>query len=427
MSLRIKEMLALQAGMEDLGTPAPVEMTAEEAHELANEVAHQQMTNEINENSKEINEIAEVVEEVQDEVEELEEVVEGLEMLAKLPELNRATMNVLYRRAQRLNAGLGGVEPEQVAGNESLDSDDAYRAAVITGCEGFMETMKKAYESTSSFIKNIFYALVDAIKALFNYATDLSTKAKKLKDEVKDKEMKEKITLGGWNRWFDGKLHNTDQVLADVAKVIPEFGDLLKEMKDTDGVTEEKNNQLLTKVEQVAGKFESAVKSNTGFWVIIGATKAQSNARQTNQSNLIYWSVPEKGKYKGEQVDKAIAEFSFDLATTNYTNVLQGVKLSGEHAPMFSKADVGGILDTVTKNAEAIKKMKADVDGLKSTVDEVINKLKKGPKAEGDKSASVRIAALKRFIAKYSQLVNNYCRIVSNIDNGKLAAVKAHF
>lgn len=426
MSLRIKEMLALQAGMENLGTPAPVEMTAEEAHELANEIAHKQMEAEINENSKEINEIAEVVEDVQDEVEELEEVVEGLEALAKLPELNRPTINVLYRRAQRLNAGLGGNEPEQVAGNESL-SDDAYRAAVVTGCEGFMETMKKAYESTSSFIKNIFYALVDAVKALFNYATDLSTKAKKLKDEVQNKEMKDKITLGGWNRWFDGKLHNTDQVLADVAKVVPDFANLLKEMKDTENVTEENNNQLLTKVEQVAGKFESAVKANTGFWIVIGGTKAQNNARQTNQSNLIYWSVPAKGDFKGEQVDKAIAAFSFDLATTNYTNLLQGVKLTGEHAPMFSKSDVGGILDTVTKNAETIKKMKADVDGLKSTVDEVINKLKKGPKGDNDKAAKVRIAALKRFIGKYSQLVNNYCRIVSNIDNGKLAAVKAHF
>ncbi|QGZ14409.1 hypothetical protein [Photobacterium phage PDCC-1] len=419
MSLRIKEMLALQAGMETLGTPTPVEMTAEEAHELANEIAHKQMEAEINENSKEINEIAEVVEDVQDEVEELEEVVEGLEALAKLPELNRPTINVLYRRAQRLNAGLGGNEPEQVAGNESL-SDDAYRAAVVTGCEGFMETMKKAYESTSSFIKNIFYALVDAVKKLFSFATDQSEKAKKLKAEVDGKELRTPIKLGGWNRWFNGKVDSMDKVIADVSGVIPEFGNLLKEMTDVTSVSAEDNDKLLGKVTSLADKFEAAIKKSGSPWTA-------GKGRTTNGTNFVQWIVPNKDDFKGETVDKAIAAFQFNVEAGSHMNTLEGTKLSGEAPAMFSKSDVGGILDTVTKNAETIKKMKADVDGLKSTVDEVINKLKKGPKGDDDKAAKVRIAALKRFIGKYSQLVNNYCRIVSNIDNGKLAAVKAHF
>ncbi|QAU04327.1 hypothetical protein [Vibrio phage 2 TSL-2019] len=421
MSLRIKEMLALQAGMEDLGTPAPVEMTAEEAHELANEVAHQQMTNEINENSKEINEIAEVVEEVQDEVEELEEVVEGLEMLAKLPELNRATMNVLYRRAQRLNAGLGGAEPEQVAGNESLASDDAYRAAVVTGCEGFMETMKKAYDTTSSFVKNIFYALVDAVKKLFSFATDQSEKAKKLKAEVDGKELRTPIKLGGWNRWFNGKVDSMDKVIADVSGVIPEFGNLLKEMTDVTSVSAEDNDKLLGKVTSLADKFEAAIKKSGSPWTA-------GKGRTTNGTNFVQWIVPNKDDFKGETVDKAIAAFQFNVEAGSHMNTLEGTKLSGEAPAMFSKGEVGGILDSVVKHAEIIKKLKVDVEGLKSTVDSIINKLKQGPKeGSDDKATKVFISALKRLVAKHSQLVNNFCRIVSSVDSAKLQAVKAHF
>ncbi|QCW23249.1 internal head protein [Vibrio phage USC-1] len=427
MTLSIKNILALHAGVESLETP-PVDMPAEEVAELTNELEHRQMRAEIRENTKEIDDTAEVIEEVQDQVEELEEVVEGMEALAAQPTLNRPAIAVLYRRAERINAKLGAEARQQIAGNESLASDDAFRAAVIDGCEGFMETAKKVYETTSSFIKNIFYALVDAVKKLFSFATDQSAKAESMKKELKDKEIKSEVKLGGWNRFFEGNLSVLDTVMTKVGDIVPEFGGLLKDMSDITSVTESDTASLLNKVEALSAKFEGVIKGDTIPWDIIGGRGKQKTARGTSDKNLIYWSVPGKGMFTPDTVDKAIAEFSFDVATVNYTNIVDGTTLTGTSKAMFGKGDLDGILNSVIKNAEMIKKLKASVEGLKSTVDGIVSKLKQGPKEGSDEKATkVFISALKRLVTKHSQLVNNFCRIVSSIDGAKLQAVKAHF
>lgn len=413
------------AGNEELQVP---ELTPLEQHELAEEVAHAELANEIQENSKEIQKLGDTVEAIDEEVEELEQVVDGMEFLCAQPELNRGAIDILYRRATKLSHNLGGEEVRQVAGNESLATDDAYRAAVVAGCEGFMETMKSAYNATSSFIKNIFYALVDAVKSLFNYSTNLSSKAKTLKKDLKDKEMKSDIKLGGWNRFFEGNITALDKVVSEVGKVIPEFSGMIKDLPEFESVDKEDNQFLLKRVEEVSSKFENAIKNHSEAWNITGGFGKFKTARGTSDKNLIYWAVPERGKYDAENVDKAIGAFSFDIATTNHTNLTHGTTLTGDAKPMFNKSDVDGILNSVIKNAELIKNLKGVVDNLKSTVDGLVNKLKKGPKEGGDKEATkVFISALKRLVSKHSQLVNNFCRIVTNIDSAKLQAVKAHF
>lgn len=431
MSLSIKAVLAAQAGCENLLPTPPVtvpDLTPLEQHELADDVVYAKLSNEIQENSKEIQKLGDTVEAIDEEVEELEQAVDGMEFLCAQPELNRGAIDILYRRASKLAHNLGGEEVQQVAGNESLSTDDAYRAAVVSGCEGFMETMKSAYNATSSFIKNIFYALVDAVKSFFNYSTDLSTKADALKKEVKDKEIKSDIKLGGWNRFFEGNITALDKVIKEVGKVIPEFSGMIKDLPEFESVDKEDNQFLLKRVEEVSSKFESAIKNHSEAWNIFGAFGKMKTARGTSDKNLIYWTVPEHGKFTAETVDKAIAAFSFDVATTNHTNVTHGTTLTGDAKAMFNKSDVEGILNSVVKNAEMIKNLKSVVEGLKSTVDGLVSKLEKGPKEGGDKEATkVFISALKRLVSKHSQLVNNFCRIVTSIDSAKLQAIKAHY
>lgn len=424
MSLKIKELLATHAGVESLG--GTVVMPVEEQAELANEVEHQKMRVEIKENSKEIDKIAETVEDIEDEVEELEEVVEGLEALAAMPELNRPTINVLYRRAQKINDRLGGADQTNVAGNESLETDDAYRAAVISGCEAFSDTLKKMYIASSSFIKNLYYALVDGITRLFGYVRDVAKKAEKVKAEVKGKEIKTKIKLGGWNRFFGGNLNGPDRVMSDIAAVLPSFGALIKKMCEIDKASADGNKAILQDIGSLASKFESAAKNSTTFVKIVGDPMMHKNPRATSSKALITFAAPDVAKTT--DLDKAMAQFHFNLTPMNEWNVAESNPLTGEHAAMISQSQVDTVLNDVVKDSETIKKVKADVDGLKSTVDGVISKLKSGPKEGKDEEATkALIKALKRAMGKYSQLTNNYCRILSSIADAKVSAVKAHF
>ncbi|UVD32089.1 hypothetical protein [Vibrio phage phiKT1028] len=430
MSLTIKQILAAQAGMENLDTAAVEvpELTPVEQADLQNEVEHARLENEIRENSKEISQLADAIEEVDEDVEELEETVAGLEFLAAQPELNRGAMNYLYHRASKIVHRLGGETTEQVVGNESLESDDVYRAAVVSGCEGFMDTMKKAYNATADFVKSIFYKLLDGIKSLFNISFDQAKKAEKLKEAIKDKEVKTEITLGGWNRFFNGKLSTNDNALKAIGAVIPDFGALLKDFSGSTEFTKETNEKLVKDMLAVGKKFDDAGRKNTANIFIFGHNSI--TAHRTSDATFIKWCVPyESDGWDASNIEKAINEFDFNVTAWDKINIDSSAKLTGKHQPMITKFHVDALFNTIASNSELVKKLKSDVEGLKSTVDGIVSKLKQGPKNDsGDAEATKKaISVLKKLIAKYSQLVNNYCRVVSNIDAAKLAGIKAHF
>ncbi|BAW98299.1 phage protein [Vibrio phage pTD1] len=430
MSLSIKAILAAQAGCENLVPTPPVELTPLEQHELAEEVAHAELANEIQENSKEIQKLGDAVEAIDEEVEELEQVVDGMEFLCAQPELNRGAIDILYRRATKLSHNLGGEEVRQVAGNESLVTDDAYRAEVISGCEGFMDGAKKALQSAGEFIKRLFFRLVDNVVAFFKLSSDLTAKAEKLKAEHKDHNVKPKIKLGAWNRWIDKNMTSTDGLFSDLAKAQHKFCEIIKNSINVTEINDSHLVKLQGEIADLSRTFKTAVRSNSTNLIIfnLGGGRDYKNSRNTNSDNLIEWTYPDENNSKPETLDKTVAEFSFNLTNGNQEEFQTVASIGGEVDAFFTHDKLDQILDSVVKNAELIKSIKKDAESAKSNVSGIVHRLTKLEAGKGDEKATkVYVATLKALSSKYTQLSNNLCRLMTEIDKAKLAAVKAHY
>lgn len=435
MSLSIKMVLAAQAGCESLLPTPPVEvpeMTPLEQHELADEVAHAKLSTEIQENSKEIQKLGDAVESIDEEVEELEQVVDGMEFLCAQPELNRGAIDILYRRAVKLSHNLGAEEVQQVAGNESLATDDAYRAAVVTGCEDFMETAKKAVRSAGDFIKRLFFQLVDAVVAFFKLSSDLTAKAESMKKEYKDKTVKTKIQLGGWNRWIAKDMKGSDQLFKALAGAQHKFYDVIKNNINVTEINHDKLVALKKDVDGLSQSFRKAVRGNSNHLTLLnfgtGDGPDYKNARRSNYDNVITWTFPEKGKGTPETLDKTVKEFSFNMLNGNQTPLNKEASISGEVDAMFNQSQLETILNSVITNAELIKSIKKDAENAKGNAEGIVNRLTKLESDKGDEKATkVYIATLKVLASKYAQLSNNLCRLITEVDKAKLAAVKAHY
>ncbi|AGB07233.1 hypothetical protein [Vibrio phage VP4B] len=433
MSLSVKAILAAQAGCEDLLPTPPVadpELTPLEQHELEDDLAHAKLANEIQENSKEIQKLGDAVETIDEEVEELEQVVDGMEFLCAQPELNRGAIDILYRRAVKLSHNLGGEEVQPVAGNESLATDDAYRAEVVAGCEGFMDTAKKAFKSAGDFIKRLFFRLVDNVVAFFKLSSDLTAKAEKMKKEHKDHNVKAKIKLGAWNRWIDKNMSSTDSLFADLGKAQHKFYEIIKNSMNVTEINESHLTSLQGEITELSHAFQKAVRGNSGNLIIftLGSGREYKNSRNTNSDNLIEWTYPDESKSKPETLDKTVAEFSFKLTNGNQEEFQTKAEISGEVDALFTHSQLEGILNTVISNAELIKSIKKDAESAKSNVSDIVNRLTKLESGKGDdKATKVYVATLKALASKYTQLSNNLCRLITEIDKAKLAAVKAHY
>lgn len=433
MSLSIKDILKLHAGCEDLEVaPAgngevevSVTVPAEEVPALIEEVEGARLSNEAVEATEIAVAIADETEVIEEEIAEVEEAVAGVEALLGASVLNRTAIDLLYRQAAKAHANLGGEEKGSIAGNEALEDEAAYRQAVIDGCEGFMDTVKKYYAATADFIKSVFYALVDGLKALFNFTRNQGDRASKLKKEIAEKEERGEISLGGWNRWFDGDFDRHDKALEKIATMIPKFGNLIKKYSDPTKFDAATNENMFKDVKSLVSDFELGIKYETVAVLVFGTT--ENIRRMSHDSHqIITWTVPDIEKATAADLAKMVGQFSFDIKATNQLTSAESAKMTGTVKPLMTKAEANSTLDAVVKTQELVNNLKKDVDGMKSSIDGAVTKLKAAPKEESD-AAKVTIAALKRLVAKHSQLVTNYGRIVSSINGARISAVSAHF
>lgn len=438
MSLSIMDCLKAVTGNENLDAPVTAVddndgMTVIEQHALLEgEIVEQQLTAEAVESFDTVEEMATEVVKMEQETEELEEVVEGMEYLLSLPNLNRGAMDILYKRATKLNDKLGGAEVGSVAGNESLTDDADYRQAMVTGCESFMDTVKKSGEVVASFIKHLFYGMIDAVVNFFNLAFDKSEKAKKFKAEVDGKEMKKEVSLGGWNRFFDGKLLANDSLLNGLAVSIPKFGDVLKLFTTATDYNEELINKVMSELEKVANSVELSVKTNSNGLIVVNRAAKGSQIDRTTGSTWIRWDIPYNFKGDAKDAIKVVDKFRFAFEAFDVDMNIKA-KLSGKVPPILKdKSEVKSALDSIVAGSEEVKKIRDDLKSMKASVDQLIGKLKKGDLMKSEDKdkvafAKICISLIKRLMSKFSQLVNTYCRMESQISSAKLAGIKAHF
>lgn len=408
----IRNMLMSQvAGMESLSEAEEAqvekiaEKTAEEVAELVADKAAEEVKEEVNELADEVEEVSEAIEEIEEDVEELEECVEGLESLLQAGSYNAAAFGILYNRAEKLHRKLGGKETGAVVGAEALGDATSAGLAARSGLEGFAETMKSYKDSAVKFIMSMYEAAKNFVKGLLDKSVAIENQVKATKARLdKAEELKKDVKPGKW---------------ASLAK-ITDTSKIERLITSADAVVSAAQKLSTNDVAGYAtayGNLKSAVEglASTG-----DSNKAKSGDKETHQIKvgavMITASVYTGAIKEQADVSKAAKATSLSFSADKSGDV---------KFEALDKSKANAYLTEAGKAGKRLSELKESKSGNEKGRDELVAAIKKldGKEEEWVKPA---ISAVKASTAMTNKIFTVGARILGNVADAKLAAVKAY-
>ena len=414
--MSVRNMLMAQvAGLEslDAGEAAQVkdiaeaaaEKTAEEVAELIIEKEAGDIAAEVKELADEVEDLSEEVEELDEEVEELEECVEGMESLLKAGSFNGAAFGILYKRAEKLNAKLGGKDTGAVVGAESLGDGTSAALAARAGMEGFVETLKGYGDAAVKFVVSMYNAAIEYVKGLFDKSVSIAKQVTALKERIsKTEELKKDVKPGKWASLARITDVAKIEAIVSAADKVVEAG---RKLADND----------VNGYKSAYGQLKAAIE---GLKTAGEAKEAKSGDKVTHQIKVgaVTFNAT---VYTGEiashdDVKKACKATALSFSAEKTADV---------KFEALTKSTIGTMLGGAETLGKALAKLKESKSANATGRDELVAAIKK---AETKKEEWVKpaIGAIKASTAMTNKIFTVASRAQAAIADAKLAAVKAY-
>lgn len=405
---QIRSMLMAQAGMESLDAAevAQVEKTAEEVAELVADKAAEEIKAEVNELADEVEELSEEIEEIEEDVEELEECVDGMEALLKAGSFNGAAFGLLYNRAEKLNRKLGGAETGAVVGAESLGDATSATLAARAGMEGFMETARGYKDAAVKFIMSMYESLKSFVKGLFDKSVAIENQVKATTARLeKAEKMKEDVKPGKWASLALLRDSNKLRAIVTAADAVVSAGAKL----------------TANDVAGYAGAYRT-LKNAIENLAKDGQSKANKSGDGTTHQIHFGKVVISATVFDGEIKELADVNKAAKVTTISYSVAKQEGEVSFN---ALTKESAKGFLKSAAADGVMLKSMKEAKAGNEKGRDELVAALKK---VEGKQEDWVKpsISALKASTAMTNRVFTVVAKILGNVADAKIAAVKAY-
>ncbi|QAU04324.1 hypothetical protein [Vibrio phage 2 TSL-2019] len=408
----IRNMLMSQvAGMESLSAADAsqveeiAEKTAEEVAELVADKAAEEVKEEVNDLADEVEEVSEAIEEIEEDVEELEECVEGLESLLQAGSYNAAAFGILYNRAEKIHRKLGGKDTGAVVGAEALGDATSAGLAARSGLEGFTETMKQYKDSAVKFIMSMYEAAKNFVKGLLDKSVAIENQVKATKARLdKAEELKKDVKPGKW---------------ASLAK-ITDTSKIERLITSADAVVSAAQKLSTNDVAGYASAYGNLKSAVEGLASTGDSNKSKSGDKETHQIKvgavMITASV-----YTGEIKEQADVSKAAKATSLSFSADKSGdVKFEA-----LDKSKASAYLTEAGKAGKRLSELKESKSGNEKGRDELVAAIKKldGKEEEWVKPA---INAVKASTAMTNKIFTVGARILGNVADAKLAAVKAY-
>lgn len=405
---QIRNMLMAHAGMEtlDAGEIAQVEKTAEEVAELVADKAAEEVKAEVNELADEVEELSEEVEEIEEDVEELEECVDGMEALLQAGSFNGAAFGLLYARAEKLNRKLGGADTGAVVGAESLGDATSATLAARAGMEGFMETARGYKDAAVKFIMSMYESLKAFVKGLLDKSVAIENQVKTTGDRLaKAEKMKENVKPGKWASLALIRDTHKLKAIVTAADALVAAGAKLTS-NDVAGYVTAYN----------------MLKSHISALAKDGQSKANKSGNGTTHQIHFGRVIISATVFDGEIKELADVNKAAKVTTISYSVSKEGGEVNFN---ALTKDTAKAFLTLAAKDGEMLKSMKDAKAGNEKGRDELIAALKK---VEGKQEDWVKpaISALKASTAMTNRVFTVVAKILGNVADAKIAAVKAY-
>lgn len=405
---QIRNMLMAHAGMEtlDAGEVAQVEKTAEEVAELVADKAAEEIKAEVNELADEVEELSEEIEEIEEDVEELEECVDGMEALLQAGAFNGAAFGLLYNRAEKLNRKLGGADTGSVVGTESLGDAMSAGLAARAGMESFMDTARGYKDAAVKFIMSMYESLKAFVKGLFDKSVAIENQVKATSARLeKAEKMKENVKPGKWASL--ALLKDSTKLKAIITAV--------------DAVVGAGGKLTANDVSGYANAYRT-LKSQIENLAKDGQSKANKSGDGTTHQIHFGKVVISATVFDGEIKEHADVNKAAKVTTISYTVAKQEGEVSFN---ALTKESAKGLLSSAQKDGEMLKSMKEAKAGNEKGRDELVAAIKK---VEGKQEDWVKpsISALKASTAMTNRVFTTVAKILGNVADAKIAAVKAY-
>ncbi|UVD32094.1 hypothetical protein [Vibrio phage phiKT1028] len=405
---QIRNMLMAHAGMETLDAEevAVVEKTAEEVAELVADKAAEEVKAEVNELADEVEELSEEIDEIEEDVEELEECVDGMEALLQAGAFNGAAFGLLYNRAEKLNRKLGGNQAGSVVGQEALGDATSAALAARAGMEDFMETARGYKDAAVKFIMSMYESLKAFLKGLFDKSVAIENQVKATTARLeKTEEMKKDVKPGKW---------------ASLAKI----RDTSKLKAITSAVDSVVSAGAKLTANDVAG-YANAYRALKAAIVNLGK---EGESKQTKSGDATTHQIKVGAVQISATVfDGEIKEHADVSKAAKATRISYNVaKAEGEvKFEALTKDSAKQLIASAKADGEALKGLKESKAGNDKGRDELVAALKK---TEGKKEEWVKpsISALKASTSMTNSVFTVVAKILGNVADAKLSAVKAY-
>lgn len=405
------QLMSQVAGIESLSSAEEAqveqiaEKTAEEVAELVADKAAEEIKEEVEDLADEVEDLSEEVEEIEEEVEELEECVEGMEALLKSGAYNAAAFGILYNRADKLNAKLGGKPSGSVVGAEALGDATSAGLAAREGIEGFVETAKSYGAAALKFIMNMYEAAKGFVKGLLDKSVALENQVKATKARLeKTEELKKDVKPGKWASL--ARITKTDKIEALI--------------RSSDNVVKAAGKLATNDVAGYASAYNGLKSAIEGLASTGDSTKAKSGDKETHQIKIGAVTIV-ASVYTGEIKEQADVSKAAKATGLSFSSE----KKADEKFQALDKSSAGTLLGEVSKTAARLKELKSSESGNEKGRDELIAAIKK---LEGDDKewAKPAVSAVKASTAMTNKIFTVAARALGTIADAKLAAVKAY-
>lgn len=403
-------LMAQVAGLQGLETEVEKiveDVTPEIVEELVADKVAEEVKAEVKELADEVEDMAEQVEEIDEQVEELEECVEGMESLLKAGAYNGAAFGILYARAEKLNAKLGGKETGAVVGAEALGDATSAGLAARAGIEGFTDTVKGYGAAAVNFIKSLYDTLINFLKGLFDKSVALENQAKatKARLEKHEGELKKDVKPGKW---------------AALAKVT-RFDKIRDLMGAVNRVVEGGSKLAANDVAGWATAY-SAMANKLRELGSIDASKASKSGDQETITVKIGAAQLVAVVYTGDVKTHDDVKKACKVTNLSY----EAAKQEGEVSfTAHTKESANKALDQVLRMAKEMNDWKGDKAADEKGRDELISAIKKAETKDEDWTKPA-INGIKATTAMTNKVYTTCAKLFGAVADAKIASVKAY-
>lgn len=438
MSKKLIALLSEITGNEDLSAETvvveaetPVSLSSDQVVELEQDLELAELKKEVAAQSEEIENLEEKIEETEEVVEELADVVEGVEALLKQPSLDRVSIALLYNRADKLNVKLCGKSHQVIDGNEAFSDDQVLRTHVVAGLEGFMETLKKAGAAAADMIKRIYYLLLDFVKSFFDRAPALKKKAEAVARQIGSSTFKDKVNLGGWNRYFkDNNVTGSDGLYEALSQGVETLGKYIESLKNPDNVAENLTEEkLIENTLKIFKDLGSSISKNSNSMIMWNTAESFNTA---GGIWLKYYGMGDDDAETFESFIKELKKVKFSFTNNAYVAEAGGenpFQTSGEVPAFLTKDQAKQVIASVHADVKRILTLSEQVKQRKAVIDQITKLIPEAKATEPEAVAKRKkvVELIQVLVTKYSNIVKTISEAQVSIGEAKLSAVKAHF